>query len=245
MDLLIGGAGELGLTLSAEQIQGFRLYYQLLCAWNRRVNLTAITEAEEVQRRHFLDALTVLAVLDGGQSPSQEPLRLLDLGTGAGFPGVPLKIVRPELRLTLLEATAKKTRFLAALVEALRLEGVEVLTGRAEELAHHPRYREAYDVVVGRGVAKLPTLVELALPFCREGGRLIAQKKGSLTAEIQNATMALNLLGGRLVEVRPVALQDLPDGRSLLIIEKIAPTPETYPRRSGIPFRRPLGQGQP
>jgi 16S rRNA (guanine527-N7)-methyltransferase len=165
---------------------------------------------------------------------------LIDVGTGAGMPGLPLKILFPEIKLVLLEATAKKAAFLYHLYPKLQLRNVEIVVGRAEEVAHLAKYREKFDIVLARGVAPLPTLVELTLPFCNIGGSFIAQKKGDTTSEIKLADKAINLLGGKLREVKGIYLEEFADKRQLVIIDKILPTPQQYPRRPGIPAKRPL-----
>ena len=172
----LAATARLGLSLSSDTLEPFRRYQQALEQWNQRANLTAITGYEEVFSLHFLDSLSTLLALPNGSSP----IRLLDVGAGAGFPGLPLKLAKPDLQLTLLEATAKKTAFLDALVTELGLESVSVLTGRAEAAAHDAAHREQYDAVVSRGVAKLATLAEYLLPFCKVGGLAIAMKQGDI-----------------------------------------------------------------
>ncbi len=235
MERLIAGAKRLGLSLTPRQVEGFQVYYEELIRWNSKVNLTAIVDYEEVQVKHFLDSLTVaLAIKD-------MPRLLLDVGTGAGIPGVPLKILFPTISLTLVDSTRKKTDFLNHLVARLRLTGVEVVTARAEDLAHDEGYRERFDLVVSRGVAKLATLAELALPFCAIGGSFIAQKKGEIDREIEAAKWAIDILGGQLREVKRFSLEELGEERALVVIDKLAPTPQHYPRRAGTPQKRPLG----
>ncbi len=238
MERLIAGAEKLGLPLSQEQVRQFEDYWREMLDWNRRVNLTAITGYEEVQVRHFLDSLAIYSVLD--ISRSHENLNILDVGSGAGLPGIPLKIALPETKLTLIEATGKKTEFLNHIVRILRLENVAVVTGRAEDLAHNNEYRAGFNVVISRAVASLATLVELTLPFCPTGGTVIAPKKGDIGKEIKEALKAIETFGGSLREVILVELDDLIDDRYLVIIDKVSPTPDKYPRRPGIPEKRPI-----
>ena len=235
MEALNSGARELGLSLTRQQLERFELYYRDLVDWNRKVNLTAITECEDVQVRHFLDSLTV--VLATGPP---DGLKVIDIGTGAGLPGIPLKIVYPEVRLTLLEATAKKVKFLEHIVGSLVLENVEILTGRAEGLGQDRRYRERFDLVLCRAVAALPALVELGLPFSVTGGRLVAWKKGDISREIEESGKAVAVLGGSFGRTVPVDIEGLRDGRCLVVIEKVSGTPDAYPRRPGLPARHPL-----
>jgi 16S rRNA (guanine527-N7)-methyltransferase len=238
MDKLVSGARKLGLTLTPDQVARFQKYYEELVDWNRRVNLTAIIDYEQVQVRHFLDSLTV--ALAFSEARRSEEWRLLDVGTGAGLPGVPLKILFPQVKLVLLDSVAKKTRFLHHLVTCLRLEGTTVVTGRAEEIAHRQEFREKFDLVVSRAVGKLAILAELTLPFCRVGGSFVAPKKGQIREEISQAGRALSLLGGRLREVKGIELEELGERRLLLIVEKVSATPKLYPRRPGVPMRHPL-----
>ena len=238
MEKLESGARELGLHLSPKQLEQFGIYYRELTDWNQRLNLTSITGYEEVQIKHFLDSLTVTLVLE--PSFNESSFRLIDIGTGAGLPGIPLKIVLPAIKLVLLEATARKADFLRHLKDRLVLADVEVVVGRAEEVAHQAQYREQFDLVLSRAVASLPALVELTLPFCTVGGRFIAQKKGDIEVEVRRADRAISLLGGSLREVKPVKLAELSDRRFLVIIDKVQPTPEKYPRRPGMPKKRPL-----
>lgn len=235
MEKLIAGAKSLGLSLDPEQVESFQVYYEELIRWNKRVNLTAIVDYEEVQLKHFLDSLTVaLAFRD-------VPSLLLDVGAGAGMPGLPLKILLPNISLTLVDSTHRKTDFLNHLVTRLGLQGVEVLNARAEDLAHDEAYRERFDLVLSRGVAKLATLAELALPFCTLGGSFVAQKKGEIDGEIEAAARAIDILGGQLREVKRFRLEELGGERALVVIDKLSPTPQRYPRRAGIPQKRPLG----
>jgi 16S rRNA (guanine527-N7)-methyltransferase len=233
MQKLVEGARRLGLSLTPEQIERFQVYYDELIDWNRRMNLTAIVDYDEVQVKHFLDSLTVSMAFP------KIPSTVVDVGTGAGLPGVALKILYPGIELTLIDSVQKKALFLNHLVDVLKLENVEVVTGRAEELAHNPIYRERFDAVLARGVARLAALAELTLPFCAVGGVFIAMKKREDRGEVDEADAALQTLGGRLRQVVGIDLPGLSD-RALVVVDKVKPTPEKYPRRSGIPQKRPL-----
>jgi 16S rRNA (guanine527-N7)-methyltransferase len=235
MQHLVSGAAELGLTLNQVQLGRFQTFYEELTDWNRRFNLTSITGFEDVQVKHFLDSLSL--VIAGERLNST---RIIDVGAGAGLPGLPLKIVFSEAKLVLLESRGKKVTFLNHIVKKLSLTNVEVISSRAEDAAHLGQYRESFDVVVSRAVAPLPELVELTLPFARTGGVFITQKKGDIDTEVEEATKAIKLLGGRLREVKVIDLKELSDGRRLVIIDKISPTPKAYPRRAGMPRKRPI-----
>ena len=231
------GAKRLGFVLTTRQMQQFRCYQRQLLAWNRGINLTTITRPADIERFHFLDSLSVLL---GLPEPLPSEARICDVGSGAGFPGVPLKILFPNARLTLIDSIAKRTKFLSALVSALGLDQVDVLTGRAEDLGRDSPLRESFDLVVSRGVASLRVLAELTLPFCRLGGLAVLQKKGDIDGEIVRASRAWDELGGGLPEVKPVPPEVLGGQRLLVVARKVAPTPIRYPRRAGIPAKRPL-----
>lgn len=236
--LLAEGCRAIGVELSPRQEEQFAAYARLLLEANRRVNLTAITEPEAVETLHLLDSLTVATALPHSTLRGG---RVLDVGSGAGFPGMPLKIAYPGVRLTLLEATGKKAAFLRELVEALELDGMAVHHGRAEDLGHEPSLRGAFDAVLARGVARLATLAELTLPFLRVGGVLAAHKSADVGAEVDAAAEAVRTLGGAAPVVRTVSAPGLDDGRTLVVVEKVAETPEKYPRRAGMPGKRPIG----
>ena len=239
MTLLAQGALELGVELSATQLEQFAVYYRELADWNRRMNLTSVIDPDEVQLKHFLDSLTLLPAL-GGNLP--EDVRVVDVGSGGGFPGLPLKLARPGSSLTLVEATGKKANFLRHLAAVLGLSDVAVLTGRAEDLAHRPELRAAFDLTLARGLARMPTLLEYTLPFTRLGGRVIAWKHGGegLQAELAAARRGLQVLGGRVISSYPVTAAGLTDNRVVLTIEKTGNTPADYPRRPGTPAKQPL-----
>jgi len=239
MKKLIEGAGKLGIKLNARQVNQFELYYQELIEWNKKINLTAITDYSSVQVKHFLDSLTITLALPE-EEVERPDFNIIDIGTGAGFPGVPLKILFPQPRLVLIEPTTKKTVFLNHIIRKLELENVEVLNSRAEEAAHLLLYREQFALVLSRAVALLPALVELTLPFCQIGGRFIAQKKGEVDQEISRAKKAIATLGGKLDKIKKIELDEFNDVRYLVIIDKMYPTPSKYPRRPGIPRRRPI-----
>lgn len=238
MEKLAIGAEKLGIKLTEKQLMFFQTYYEEIIDWNQRMNLTAITEYDKVQVNHFLDSLTVVLVWT--PSPDNPAPKVIDIGAGAGVPGIPLKIVFPNIRLTLLDSTNKKTVFLNHVKQKLGFDDIEVVTGRAEEVVHRSKFREQFDLVLARGLAPLATLVELTLPFCKIGGKLVAHKKGDIAQELKNAKKATEILGGRLAEVTPVTLSEFPDNRCLVVIEKIAPSPAQYPRRSGMPVKKPL-----
>jgi 16S rRNA (guanine527-N7)-methyltransferase len=241
MKRLIDGAKALNLRLTEGQLAAFQAYYEELVAWNEKFNLTAITEYEQVQIRHFLDSLSCLLAEETRRALSRPDARIIDVGAGAGFPGVPIKLVCPAVRLTLLEATGKKVSFLEHLVQRLELRQVSAIHARAEELAHDPAHREAYDLALARAVAELPVVVEYTLPFCKVGGWVVAQKGEAGAAEAWGAEKSIKLLGGELRRVQHVELPGLPEDRSLVVIEKVGPTPANYPRRPGMPSKRPLG----
>jgi 16S rRNA (guanine527-N7)-methyltransferase len=225
----------LGIRFSEEQRAAFDLYARELLEWNRRFNLTSITDPEQIRTKHFLDSLSCWLAMR--ESP---PGKLVDVGAGAGFPGIPLKILKPDIHLTLVEATAKKTGFLLHLVQFLRLEGVHVGTTRAEEFGHLAAHRESFDWAVARAVAPLPVLVEYLLPLVKIGGFALAQKAKDAETEAETARNAIRKLGGEVNEVKKVDVPGLDEERYLVVIKKIARTSETYPRRPGVPSKRPL-----
>ncbi|MCS6845801.1 MAG: 16S rRNA (guanine(527)-N(7))-methyltransferase RsmG [Caldilineales bacterium] len=236
---------QLGLALQPDQLAAFERYRLELIEWNRRFNLTSVDDPAAIETAHFLDSLSALLALpriDG--RPLEEwlkrPLAGVDVGAGAGFPGLPLKIAWPALRLTLVEATGKKCRFLQHAVDVLGLQDVTVVNARAEDFGQGSG-RERFDLALARAVASLPTLLEYTLPLLRLGGWLVAQKGRYPGEEISAAQEALRTLGGSLHDVVAVTVPGLDAERHLVIVAKAAPTPAAYPRRAGIPKKHPLG----
>jgi 16S rRNA (guanine527-N7)-methyltransferase len=229
LDVLADGAAGWGLELRSIQLDQFGRYLSLLRTWNQRLNLTAVDDIEEIQTRHFLDSLSC-ALVTGDLSGR----KLVDVGSGAGFPGLPLKLLYPDLQLTLVESVAKKARFLQVVVDELNLKQVTVVVERAEVLGQQPKYRESYDWAVARAVAPLATLAEYLLPFCRLDGHMLALKGRSAAQELETATEALAILGGLSIPVTSA------EAKGFVIVKKISPTPANYPRRTGVPAKRPL-----
>lgn len=238
MEPLVTGARELHITLTDHHLDGFEVCYRELVDWNERFNLTAITDWEGILVRHFLDSLSCLKALP--RKSLAAGARVIDVGTGAGFPGLPLKLVCPEMQLTLLEATGKKVTYLEHVVRVLGLKGVKIVHGRAEELGHDPAHRERYDWALARAVAEMPVLAEYLLPLVRVGGAILAQKGEGAAAEVHAAEAAITTLGGRVRQLVPVELRGLAETRHLIVVDKVAATPENYPRRPGVPKKRPL-----
>jgi 16S rRNA (guanine527-N7)-methyltransferase len=225
------------LTLTDEQVNAYTLYARELAVWNERFSLTSIRDPTEVRQKHFLDSLSCVLALRG------RPLgRVVDVGTGAGFPGLPLKVLFPEMKLTLVESVEKKTRFLSHIVRELKLDGVEIVIGRAERMGQDTVHRERYDWALARAVASLPVLMEYLLPLVKLGGRALVQKGESAGQELEEAGQAIEVLGGRLEMLIPVEIPGIEEQRHLVVIEKVAPTPQKYPRREGIPAKRPIGK---
>lgn len=231
--MLASTAATWGLALAPQQLEQFAIYLAELQAWNEHTNLTAITGAQQIVTRHFLDSLR--CALSWGDAPNS----LIDVGAGAGFPGLPLKILRPELQLTLVESIGKKATFLRHSVDRLGLRDVVVLASRAEAIGRDATQREHYDVVVARAVADLRVLSEYCLPLCRIDGRFLAPKGAQIEAELAAAQPAIATLGGHVIAVEPVELPGV-EPRSLVVMGKIASTPSQYPRALGIPAKRPL-----
>jgi 16S rRNA (guanine527-N7)-methyltransferase len=229
------GRETIGIDLTAEQRRVFERYRTELIDWNQRINLTAITQPDEINLRHFLDSLSVLKALS-----LPFGAKIIDVGTGAGMPGLPLRIVRPDLQLTLLEATGKKTAFLKHVVHVLGIDDVQIVTARAEDAGQQPAHRQQYDVALARALARLPTLVEYLLPFCKIGGACVAMKGGTAADELKDAEAAIHTLGGQFDHVTRVDLPGVAEAHYLIVLAKIMPTPAAYPRQPGVPAKKPL-----
>jgi 16S rRNA (guanine527-N7)-methyltransferase len=223
------------LRLTPAQVSALERYEQELLEWNTRFNLTAIREPEQIRIKHFLDSLSCMCVMH--DTPTE---RVIDVGTGAGFPGIPLKIVNPAMRLTLVESVGKKANFCEHIVQTLGLEGVEVIQDRAETLGQSRKHREQYDWALGRAVAVMPVLAEYLLPLVRVGGAMLAMKGESAPAEAHSGEYAIRVMGGHLRKLFPIALPSVAEERYLVVVDKVAATPAVYPRRVGVPAKNPL-----
>lgn len=226
----------LDIVLSEEQLQQFLSYYEMLIEKNKVMNLTAITEKEEVIDKHFIDSISLNKAMD-----VTKPLKILDLGTGAGFPGIPLKIAYPNLEITLLDSLNKRIKFLDEVIEVLGLEGIVTIHGRAEDYAKQASYREQFDICVSRAVANLATLSEYCLPYVKEGGCFISYKSGSVEEELEQSKKAIFELGGKVKEVIAFTLPETDIERTFVVIEKVRKTPKKYPRKAGLPSKEPIG----
>mgnify|MGYP000952927770 CR=1 FL=1 len=237
VDKMTDGTRELGITLSEQQLEQFYRYYKLLVEWNKVMNLTGITELEEVVSKHFIDSLALVKAV-----PLQDGRKVsgIDVGTGAGFPGIPLKIAFPNLKITLLDSLNKRINFLNEVIAALGLTGVETIHGRAEDFAKPGKCREKYDLCVSRAVANLSTLSEYCLPFVKVGGKFISYKSEKITEEMNAAQHAVKILGGKMDGQVEFTLPDSDIYRNLFIITKEKSTPAKYPRKAGLPSKEPL-----
>lgn len=235
MDQFIEGLEKLNITLSERQISQFLRYYEMLVETNKVMNLTAITEFDDVIEKHFLDSLQIARYVK-----LNDKVRLIDIGTGAGFPGIPLKIAFPKLETVLLDSLNKRINFIQKVADELEFDRIELIHGRAEDYGKKIEYREQFDFCVSRAVANLSSLSEYCLPFVKTGGYFIPYKSGDVDEETEDAKMAIYLLGGRLERIEHFNLRDA--GRSLLFIKKEKTTPKKYPRKAGLPSKEPLGK---
>lgn len=234
-ELVANAAAEYGLQLTNGQIAAMDTYYRLLLEWNEKMNLTAITEPHEVAVKHMIDSLSCYR-----EEIFTAAARIVDVGTGAGFPGIPLKIFQPELELILMDSLNKRLNFLREVAGNLGLQGVAFVHARAEEAGKNKQHRESYDIAVSRAVARLNVLCELCLPLVKVGGWFIALKGAQYEDEVHEAAQALTILGGQVADIRPVSLPGLADKRAVIYIKKVAATPPLYPRKAGTPEKKPL-----
>ena len=224
---------ELGIKLSKEQAEMFFYYMNLLLEWNEKINLTAITEEKEVIVKHFVDSLTIAKYIPEGAS-------LVDVGTGAGFPGIPLKIIRDDLKITLLDSLQKRINFLDVVIKELNLENIETIHARVEEFGKNSKYRESFGVATSRAVANLSTLTEYLLPLVKVGGIAVCMKGSSIEEELETSKKAINVLGGKVSNVFEFDLPKTDIKRNIVIVDKINKTPSKYPRKPGMPSKEPI-----
>ncbi len=234
-DQFVHDLSELGVSLEEKQIFQFIRYYEMLVEWNNVMNLTAITEYDDVMKKHFIDSISLIKAYD-----VKSQVKVIDVGTGAGFPGLALKIAYPSLQVTLLDSLNKRIQFLDAVIDELHLTGVDTIHGRAEDYAKPVKMREKYDLCVSRAVANLSTLSEYCLPFVKEGGYFISYKSEKINEEVQKAETAIKILGGKIEDQVEFYLPDSDIYRNLFIIKKITKTPAKYPRKAGLPSKEPL-----
>ena len=240
MNKLINICNKINIEISDDQINCFEKYYELLIEKNKVMNLTAITEKEDVIVKHFIDSIALIPyLLDKGFNVNSE-LSIIDIGTGAGFPGLPLKIMMPDVKFTLLDSLNKRVSFLNEVIDELKLKDIEVLHGRAEDYASDNKYREKYDICVSRAVANLSTLSEYCIPFVKEDGFFISYKAGESEEEINNSKNAIKILGGKINKVEEFILPGTDASRVFVFIRKQELTDKKYPRKAGVPAKKPL-----
>lgn len=235
IEALLKGVGDLNIELSQVQAERFVKYKELLKEWNKKINITAITEDDEIDIKHFLDSLTPVAT-----RLFENSIKLIDIGTGGGFPGLPLKIYNEGLKVTLLDSLNKRITFLKEVIEALGLKDIEAIHGRAEEFGRKEDFREQYDISISRAVASLNTLSEYCIPFVKVGGYFVSMKGPDVEDELREAEGGIKILGGKIVEVATVKIPLSDIVHTLIIIEKIKETPTKYPRAGGKPKKNPL-----
>lgn len=234
-DPLRDSLDKMKIQYNDEQIEQFRSYYELLTEWNKKINLTAITGYEDVVRKHFIDSILICSLLD-----LNKDIRIIDVGTGAGFPGIPIKILNPDCRIVLLDSLNKRVRFLETVVDELGLENVECIHGRAEDVSREKKYRASFDLSVSRAVANLSTLCEYCIPFLKKGGMFVSYKSDKADDEINGSENAVRTLGSEITSVKEIALPETDIVRKFIIITNIKQVSNIYPRKAGIPAKDPL-----
>ena len=232
-DIMINNLNELNIELSEDQLDKFYDYMNILTEWNKVMNLTAITDPEEIILKHFIDSLTVLNSISKNS-------KIIDVGTGAGFPGIAIKIAYPEIKVVLLDSLNKRIKFLNEVIEKLRLENIEAVHGRAEEYGRNKDYREKFDIAIARAVAPLNVLLEYLMPFVKNGGKCVCMKGSNSQEEIDLSSNAIKMLGGRLIETEEFVIPNTDIKRRIVEIKKIEETPNRYPRKAGTPSKEPL-----
>ena len=232
-EILEKKAKKIGIVLNVKQIKNFFDYYLLLIEWNEKMNLTAITEVNDVILKHFIDSLTICKYIP-------QNAKIIDVGTGAGFPGIPIKIYREDTQITLLDSLNKRVLFLQEVINKLDLKNIEAIHGRAEEVARNNKYREKFDVVTSRAVANMSTLTEYMIPFIKIDGLCIMMKGFDYKEELEKSQRAINLLGAELKNVEEFILPDSDINRSVILIDKVKSTPKQYPRKAGMPSKNPI-----
>ena len=230
---LIENLKEIGVNINYNKANEFSIYMQILLEWNEKMNLTAIVEKNDILQKHFVDSLTALKYIN------QED-KIIDVGTGAGFPGIPIKIVKEDTKITLMDSLNKRITFLQEVITKLNLNNITTIHSRAEDLAKDIRYREKYDIAISRAVANLSTLVEYMLPFVKVGGKCLCMKGNNIDEEVINAQKAIKELGGKIINIENFRLPNSDIERNIIIIKKIHSTPAKYPRKSGVPAKEPI-----
>lgn len=231
--IFIEEAQKINIELDKNQIEKFYKYMDLLIEWNEKINLTAITNRKDIIVKHFIDSLTIQRYLS-------DAVNIIDVGTGAGFPGIPIKIVNPNLKVVLVDSLNKRINFLQDVIKKLNLDNIEVIHARAEDLGQNKKYREAFDIVTSRAVANMSVLSEYLLPLARVNGKCICMKGSDIEEELENSKYAINLLGGKIEQVDKFELSNERIGRNIIIVKKLKNTPNSYPRKAGTPAKKPL-----
>ncbi len=226
-------AQKINIELDKNQIEKFYKYMELLIEWNEKINLTAITNRKDILVKHFIDSLTIQRYLGNA-------VNIIDVGTGAGFPGIPIKIINPNLKVVLVDSLNKRINFLQEVIKKLNLDNIEVIHARAEDLGQNKKYRETFDIVTSRAVANMSVLSEYLLPLAKVSGKCICMKGSDVEEELENSKYAINLLGGKIEKVDKFELSNERIGRNIIIVKKLKNTPNSYPRKAGTPAKKPL-----